>query len=158
MATHDEQQYAAEAGIRLAVAVKRFRSRMRVEAGTTSSGWTILQLTVLRRVIDNGPTTAAALAVVEHVSQQAIAQSVAPLKDAGLVHVVPDANDGRKRLIDVTAAGRRLVEAISTSRDTWLAQAIAATVPHHERPVVEQAIELLERLAAVDLGHQAGVR
>jgi DNA-binding MarR family transcriptional regulator len=131
---------------------------MREEAGATATGWTVLQLAILRRLIDRGEATAASLALAEHVTQQAIAQSLAPLKTAGLVRGKRDTTDRRKSLIGVTAAGRRLVESIYASRDTWLIHAIEATVGPQERPLLDQAIDLLERLADVHLGPQVQIR
>ena len=102
-------------------------------------------------MIEDGPTTAAALAGAEHVSQQAIAQNLAPLKAAGYVDATPDPHDGRKSLISATPAGRRLRESLHQSREAWLARAIEATVCEQERPALGKAIELLERLADADI-------
>lgn len=98
------------------------------------------------------------MAAAEHVTQQAVAQSLASLKIAGLVRAKRDPEDRRKSVISVTAAGRRVVESIYAARDTWLIRAVEATVAPEERPVLERAIDLLERLADVDVGPQAGVR
>jgi DNA-binding MarR family transcriptional regulator len=89
--------------------------------------------------------------VAEHVSQQAIAQSLAGLKTGGLVSVKPDPADGRKSLLEVTAAGRALYETILASRDDWLIRAIESAVKPGERTSLDQAIKLLERLGQVDL-------
>lgn len=158
MATIRREPSQAETALRLAVAVKRFRSRMREEAGVTSVGWTVLQLAILRRLIEQGPATAASLAAAEHVTQQAIAQSLVPLRTDHLVAARPDASDRRQRLISVTAAGRSLVRSIYASRDTWLIRALAATVGPDDQAALDAAIELLERLADVDLGPHLGIR
>jgi len=152
------EPYEARAGIRLAVAVKRFRSRMREEAGANRSGLTVLQLAILQRLIEAGSATAASLAAAEHVTQQAIAQSLAPLKAEGLVRAERDPADARKSRITITTAGQRLVESIYASRDTWLTHAVEVTVGPEERAALEATIDLLERLADVDLGPQAGIR
>ena len=99
-------QSEASDAVRLAMAVSRLRSRIRIEAGMRSTGIPISQLAVLGRIIDEGPTTAAALAAGEHVTQQAIAQSLATLKERGLVEKQADPSDGRKSLVTATAAGR----------------------------------------------------
>jgi DNA-binding MarR family transcriptional regulator len=147
MSETNSDRDTAEQAMRLSVAVTRLRSRLREEAGMTSSGFTISQLAILRRVLDMGPVTAASLALVEHVSQQAIAQSVAALKAAGLVGTARDATDGRKVLISATDEGRAMLDALSTSREAWLVQAIDATIGPDERPHLDTAIALLERLA-----------
>jgi len=141
----------AEVAVRLSVAITRLRSRLREEGGISTSGFTISQLAILRRVIVEGPVTAATMAAAEHVSQQAIAQSVAALKEAGLVQGERDAADGRKLLISATASGREMYETLSASRKAWLAQAIDAVVGPGERRDLDVAIELLERLAGAEV-------
>jgi DNA-binding MarR family transcriptional regulator len=141
--------------VRLAMAVSRLRSRIRIEAGIRSTGIPISQLAVLARIIDDGPTTAAALAAGEHVTQQAIAQSLATLKERGLVAKQADPSDGRKSLVTATAAGRGLTEALTASREEWLAQAIDAAVRPEERALLREATELLERIADVEV-HRGG--
>jgi DNA-binding MarR family transcriptional regulator len=66
------------------------------------------------------------------------------------VRTAPDPTDGRKSLVQITAAGSRLFESAVASRDAWLAHAIEQNVPAAERAVLERAIVLLERLASAD--------
>jgi DNA-binding MarR family transcriptional regulator len=148
-------QSEASDAVRLAMAVSRLRSRIRIESGMRSTGIPISQLAVLGRIIDEGPTTAAALAAGEHVTQQAIAQSLATLKERSLVEKQADPSDGRKSLVTATAAGRALRDGITASREEWLTQAIDAAVRPEERPLLAEAIGLLERIADVKL-HRGG--
>jgi DNA-binding MarR family transcriptional regulator len=133
--------------VRLAVAVKRLRTRLREAAWASGVELPIAQLALLKRLRDGGPSTAAVLAAAEHVSHQAIGQSLAALKRAGLVRTAPDPSDGRKSLVRITAGGSRLFESALASRDVWLARAIERSVPVRERAALERAIALLERLA-----------
>src|ERR1700740_52007 len=151
-------QNVASDAVRLAMAVSRLRSRIRIEAGMRSTGIPISQLAVLARIIDEGPTTAAALAAGEHVTQQAIAQSLATLKERGLVEKQADPTYARKSLVTATAAGRELMEAIAASREEWLTQAIDAAVRPEERPLLAEAIDLLERITEVKLQRGGGIR
>jgi DNA-binding MarR family transcriptional regulator len=112
---------------------------------------------VLGRIIDEGPTTAASLAAGEHVTQQAIAQSLATLKERGLVHKHADPSDRRKSLVTATEAGRRLRESLAASREEWLTQAVDAAVKPEERALLREAIGLLERIANVE-PHRGGIR
>ena len=153
-----DHQDTAETAVRLAVAVKRLQARTREEAGVTSTGLSVAQVSIFSRLVHEGPVTAASLAVAEHVSQQAIAQSLAGLKAGGLVSVQPDPADGRKNLLEVTAAGRTLYETIISSRDDWLIEAIESVVGPGEQASLEQAIKLLERLGQVDLRTRRGTR
>src|SRR5580700_3528430 len=151
-------QSEASDAVRLAMAVSRLRSRIRIEAGMRSTGIPISQLAVLGRIIDEGPTTAAALAAGEHVTQQAIAQSLATLKERGLVEKQADPSDGRKSLVTATAAGGELMDGFTASREEWLTQAIEAAGRPEERPLLAEAIELLERIADVKLQRGGGIR
>ncbi|HXB50221.1 MAG TPA: MarR family transcriptional regulator [Streptosporangiaceae bacterium] len=145
----------ASDAVRLGIAVSRLRSRIRIESGLRSTGIPISQLAVLARIINEGPTTASALAAGEHVTQQAIAQSLATLKERGLVEKQADPSDGRKSLVSATASGRELMETITVSREEWLTRAVEAAVKPEERPLLAEAIELLERIADVEL-HRGG--
>jgi DNA-binding MarR family transcriptional regulator len=122
------------------------REESRAEVGDVS----VAQQSVLQRLHESGPTTAASLAAWEHVSQQAIAQTVAPLKAAGLVTAGIDSTDGRKTLLSLSEATRRLFESARSSRHQWLAEAIASSLTERERQTLEEAVELLERLAAAE--------
>jgi DNA-binding MarR family transcriptional regulator len=152
----ENDQDTATTAVRLAVAVNRFRARLREEAGLTSTGLSSSQVGLLHRLFDEGPATAASLAAVEHVSQQAIAQSLIGMRDAGYVQGTPDPTDGRKILVSVTDSGRQLFESILASRDTWLTRAIDATVAVSERGALNTTIELMERLAAAEVNFRVG--
>lgn len=149
MASHKSQEDLA---IRLVLAVKRLRARLRETWPSPVQSLPTSQLAILKRLRDDGPTTAATLAVAEHVSQQAIAQQVAVLRGAGLVKTTRDPHDGRKALVSITKHGLKLFDAAAESRNAWLTRAIAAQVPAKERAALAKAIELLERLASADSG------
>lgn len=136
----------------LALAIARLRSRLREEAGMYRTGLSISQVAVLGRLITEGPATAASLAAAEHVTQQAIAQSLSTLKAEGLVAAEPDADDRRKTRLSATAAGRALYDELHESRETFLIRAIGATLTDDERAVLVEATRLLERLASTDFG------
>src|ERR1700742_2883876 len=126
----------------LAEAITRLRLRIREEIGVGETGLSLSQARVLGRIVREGPTTAAALAAAEHVSQQAIAQTLAPLKEGGLIKTRADPSDGRKTLVETSAAGRRLRRGLLNSRDAWLVRAIDATVADDEREALEKAAEI----------------
>jgi DNA-binding MarR family transcriptional regulator len=133
--------------VRLAVAIKRLRARFREAAWAGGVELPIGHVAVLKRLRDDGPTTASELAATEHVTHQAITQTLAALKHAGLVRSEADPTDGRKSVISVTATGNRLFESAIASRDAWLARAIESVVSPREHAALEKSIELLERLA-----------
>ena len=137
--------------IRLALALKHVRARLREESSVNSTGMTTTQLSIFGRLRLNGPATASSLAAAEHVSQQAIAQSVMPLKAAGLVSSEPDPKDGRRTLLSITDAGLAMRESVIASGNTWLEKAIGSTIDADESGALDKAIELLERLADADI-------
>jgi DNA-binding MarR family transcriptional regulator len=153
----DPRAPAGEA-VRLMVAISRLRARIREEARESLQGHSISQVKILKRLSQEGPATAASLAAIEYVSQQAIAQSLATLKEEKLVTTAPDPTDRRKTLISVTPAGRDLVNSILACRDAWLVRAIETAIPPEERAELEKVIALVERLAAVHLGPETGIR
>jgi DNA-binding MarR family transcriptional regulator len=154
----ESKRDTAKVAVRLSVALKRLRSRLREESGVTTTGFTISQLALLDHLLAQGPSTAASLAAAEHVSQQAIAQSVATLKAAGLVTSGPHPTDGRKVLLDIAPAGRRLFESFLESRESWLVRAIDATMSSEDRAALDVAVGLMERLAAADLSPEVDIR
>ncbi|MFF4956334.1 MarR family winged helix-turn-helix transcriptional regulator [Streptomyces sp. NPDC001222] len=151
MNTDPGPQQSTVTAQRLNDAMKRLRARLRTESGQHSTGLTVTQLTVLGSVLREGPVTAARLAALEHVSPQSIAQSLAVLKAAGLVHSEPDPQDGRRKLMTADPSATELIDNLLAGRASFLARAIDQVVAPDERKDVEKAIELLERLAAADL-------
>jgi DNA-binding MarR family transcriptional regulator len=137
--------------VELTLALKHIRARLREESRTNANGLAVAQLSILQHLQHNGPMTAATLATSEHVSQQAIAQNITPLKADGLVATIQDSKDGRKILIDITPAGSKLRASVINSRNAWVAEAIDAILDKQEQAELHQAILLLEKLANVDL-------
>lgn len=135
----------------LAVAISQIRSRIREEAGEGNRGITVSQLAMLRRLTEQGPMCASALAATEHITQQAIAQRLSLLKPTGYIRTSPDPGDKRRVLVEVTAEGRQMLDSLSVSGQDWLARAISAVVSPEEVPDLVKAVELLERLAQADL-------
>jgi DNA-binding MarR family transcriptional regulator len=142
---------SVETAQRLQDAMKRLRARLRAESGQNATGLTLSQLGILSSVIREGPVTAARLAALQHVSAQAITQSLTALKEAGLVHSEPDPLDGRKKLVSADASATELIDRILAGRGSFLARAIDQMVAPDEREDLEKAIEILERLAEADL-------
>lgn len=118
----------------------------------------LLQPAILEPFIDAGRAIAALPAAGEHVSEQAIAPSLASPRAAGLARARADRHDARKCLISVTAAGRRALESIHVSHDTCLLRAVEAAVAPAEWAALDLTIDLLERIAPVELGPGKAIR
>ena len=148
MATEAEPEIT-ELAVALALAVKRMAGRLRDQVGAASGEISLSQLVILGRIRREGPLTAAALAAAEHVSGQAIAQTLRPLRDAGLIVGQPHPSDGRKLLIAATPASDTLWRSLLQSRDAWLIRALETSLTAEERVTLAEAVTLLERVAAI---------
>lgn len=133
--------------VRLAAAVSKLRTGLR-DARWEVTDLSITQVSILRYLDAHDSATAAALAISEHITPQAVAQQLKGLKDRGYIETRSDAGDRRKTVIQLTASGRELLRAVLETRESWLARAIEANVCPDERADLERAIVVLERLAA----------
>jgi DNA-binding MarR family transcriptional regulator len=135
--TLDLTRSASELRIVLGQLVRRLRAE---------HTFSISQGVVLARLDREGPQTTSALATVERVRPQSMAQTVAELQSAGLVSRTPDPTDGRRVLIELTAGGRDTLAADRRRREGWLAEAMAAELTPEEQETLIRAVPLLRRL------------
>jgi DNA-binding MarR family transcriptional regulator len=149
---------ASALAIDLSVALSRLRSRVRDEASESSTGVTISQIATLQSLVTIGPMTAAELAAAEHVSKQAMAQRLSMMDALDLIESRRDETDGRKVVVSISDGGITLLRELAESRSAWLVRAIEGALEPEELPVLRDAIELLERLAAVDLSPEFEIK
>src|SRR5579875_1030053 len=128
----------------LRVFFSRLRRRMREVA--TDDDLTPSQTAVLTRLWKDWPSSASVLAGAERVRPQSMAATLAALDRHGLIRRAPDPEDGRRQVISLTAAGRRLAENHRKLRGEWLARAMQEQYSDRERRVILEALSLLERL------------
>ncbi|MET8586534.1 MarR family transcriptional regulator [Streptomyces collinus] len=142
MNTRDEDAVALAAGLRLAMGriVRRLRQAHAV-GDLTLSG-----VSVLARLAAAGPDSPGSLAELERVRPQAMATTLAGLERRGLVSRAPDAADGRRAVVSVTAAGRSVLEERRSESVERLARALDEFTPQ-ERAALRAAMPLLDRLA-----------
>ncbi|MFH8409601.1 MarR family winged helix-turn-helix transcriptional regulator [Streptomyces sp. NPDC018019] len=76
------------------------------QRGDGSTGLSYSQMRLLGTLEDLQPVTQHRLAQALSVSDPAISRALRPLEAAGLVQVRPDPEHGRRRLVELTAAGR----------------------------------------------------
>lgn len=103
-------------------------------------------LSVLLRLEKDGPTTASVLAGAEKVRTQSMATKLAELEQFGLIERRAHPTDGRRRVVDLTEAGRAQVVEDRSARREWLAQALQERYTEAERAHLLEAFALLERL------------
>ena len=108
---------------------------------------------VLARLDRDGTRHISSLAASERVRPQSMAQTVAELESDGLVQRRADPTDGRRFLIDMTAKGRRMLEADRQRRQGWLTDAITTEFTSDERALLRRAVQLLHKLSEFEPAH-----
>ncbi|MFL3868947.1 MarR family transcriptional regulator [Streptomyces griseobrunneus] len=106
------------------------------------------QVAVLGALDRSGAMTTSELAADQRVRPQSMARAVGLLMDQGLITRRAHPTDGRKSLVELSAAGRALLEEERGRRTDWLAHAIESELSPEERELLARAIGLVERLAA----------
>ena len=102
---------------------------------------------VLGRLDRAGAQSVSELAGAERVRPQSMAQTVTDLEADGFVLRRPDPDDRRRALVELTDQGRAALEADRAQREGWLARAITEELTPPELDALENAVELLRRLA-----------
>lgn len=105
------------------------------------------QHAVLKRLDKGGMATTAELARAELITPQAMGGLVATLEAAGYVVRRDDAHDARRRLVALTAAGRKVLAANRAARHRWLASLIEAQFDAEEQRTIAAALALLVKLS-----------
>jgi DNA-binding MarR family transcriptional regulator len=108
---------------------------------------TLPESSALLRLDRGGPATASALARLELISPQSMGATLGALEARGLVERHADPGDGRRVVLSVTGAGRRVLQDKRNARTEQLAQALSAGFSRAELRQLMAAAPLLERLA-----------
>jgi DNA-binding MarR family transcriptional regulator len=108
------------------------------------------QAAVLGRIDRCGPQSVSDLAAAERVRPQSMAQTVGDLEADALVERKPDPDDRRRALVNLTAAGLARIQADRAAREGWLVKSLEE-LPDSDRETVEQAVEILGRVADADV-------
>lgn len=130
---------------RLRVAVLRLSRQLRRHE---LAGLTPTQLSALATIAHAGPLRLGDLAAAEHVAPSTLTRLVSALAERGYVlrEAVPE--DARGFVVQVTDAGRLLLDQIRRETTGQLTQSLRR-LPDVERTALAQALPALERLAAV---------
>jgi DNA-binding MarR family transcriptional regulator len=139
---------AATTAIALTAAMRRLRARLRQESPLGLAELTMPQALALARIVEEGPISNAALAAGEYLRPQSTHEMVLFLESRGFVERRADPADGRKRLIEVTPEGRRVVTELMGLRHRWLAGAIERDLSPAEHELLAIAAALMEEVAA----------
>jgi DNA-binding MarR family transcriptional regulator len=101
---------------------------------------------VLRRLLEHGPSTTAALARAEWVKPQSMGVALAALEEGGFVERTSDATDGRIRTVSITEEGKRVLVEGRAARQSWLARRIGEALDAEEQRTLLAALDLLRRI------------
>jgi len=105
------------------------------------------QTSVLIRLERDGPATVGALARAEGVRQQSMGATISSLQEAGLVSGSSDPADGRRTILSLTDACRKMIKAHRAAKEDWLFRAIQTRLSPAEQKELVTGLELLKRLA-----------
>ena len=142
MPTRNDEHAATELALALGALVRRLRSEVPSESHELS--WA--QLSVMRRLDNDGPATTADLARAESVKPQSMGAIVAALEEKGLVERKPHPTDGRQMNIALTAKGASMRKDARSAKRVWLAEAIGK-LDAREQKSLPAITELIKRLA-----------
>jgi DNA-binding MarR family transcriptional regulator len=142
----------AELAGRLRLSVTRLARLMRQQA---ASGLSPTLLAALATVEAAGPLTLGELACREQVAPPTITKAVSGLEEQGLVARTVDPGDRRVARVEITQAGRALLDRTRTQKNAWLDRRLGSLAPDDLRRLLD-AIEALERLTEAPAAGEAG--
>ncbi|MEV7933691.1 MarR family transcriptional regulator [Curtobacterium sp. NPDC089185] len=130
----------------LRVGVGAFRRRLQdLKADGDLSGPQLAVLSQLER--EPSGLTGAEIARREQISPQAVNTTVASLEALALVAKTPDPTDGRRVIIQITAAGRDGITTGRTALTVAIAEAMTTSLSTREIRVLDEAATLLQTLS-----------
>jgi len=110
----------------------------------------------LKRLDAGGPAATADLARAEAMTPQSMGAIVTALEAEGRVARRADASHGRRRLVSMTAAGRRALASSRAARLSWTANLIAEQLDAEEQRTLAAALSLLRRVFLSQPPHRSG--
>jgi DNA-binding MarR family transcriptional regulator len=137
----DVEQVAA--ALRLSIGLLR----RQLQQAPVPGELTMPESAALARLDRGGPATASALARQEQISPQSMGATLGALEEQGLVERRPDPQDGRRAVLSVSEAGRRVLHSKRSARTQQLARALSDGFTPAELRTLMAAAPLLERLA-----------
>lgn len=133
----------AELAARLRMTLGRLNRRVRQHGPQTLSS---SQASTLASVETLGPVRLGDLAVREGVTAPTQSRLVASLEQQGLLRRMPDPEDRRATLLDITAQGRRQLQRLRGERSAFLVAQLGR-LSGEQRQALVTALDALETLA-----------
>jgi DNA-binding MarR family transcriptional regulator len=146
--SHPPEAEAVEAAQAVRVSIGRVARRLRqLYAAEDGDGPSFNEVALLVHLDREGPASPTDIAVRERVTSQAIAAVTRDLELNGLVRRTAHPTDGRKTVIAITAAGRKLLNNRELTVVADLMAALETSLSADERQVLESAVPILNKLA-----------
>jgi DNA-binding MarR family transcriptional regulator len=97
----------AKAGIMALMGMNHLTWKRHLEAPLLKEGWTLKQVYLLRKLRESGPLQPSAIADMLYCDRPTASVIIANLEKRGLVSRERSKEDGRRRLISLTASGEK---------------------------------------------------
>ena len=134
----------AEVAAALYVSIGLFLRRLR--RSPVQDEHTLPEISALERLDRAGSATPSRLARAEQITPQAMGGTLSALVEQGLVERHPDPADGRRTVMSLTEAGRRVLRNKRSARTGQLAKALHDGFTREELEVLMAAAPLIQRL------------
>ncbi|MDA8034958.1 MAG: MarR family transcriptional regulator [Actinomycetota bacterium] len=125
------------------MAVMRLSRRLR--SAQADESLTLSQLSALSSLDRHGPCSPTVLAELEHVQPPSMTRVLAGLEVLGLTRRAPHETDRRQAVIDLSDAGRALLEETRRQRHAWLRRCLDE-LSDDDRAALRAALPVIERL------------
>ncbi|MET8099755.1 MarR family winged helix-turn-helix transcriptional regulator [Streptomyces sp. NPDC005236] len=102
---------------------------------------------VLGLLDTRGPMTTADLAATRGVRHQTMAATVRELTEAGFLASRADPGDARRKVLTLTKAGKKALDADRRQRVGVLADALEETLDEEDRRALAHALDLIDRIS-----------
>jgi DNA-binding MarR family transcriptional regulator len=122
------------------------RLARRLRAERPADALSPVRSSVLGLLAQRGPMAAGAIAAADHQRPQSLTRVFADLERDGLISRSRGGGDGRRRVLELTEAGRAVLAHDMARRDAWLGAALGE-LTETERQVLVLAGRLMNRLA-----------
>jgi len=136
----------ADLASRLLLGVTRLARKLRREGDT---GITPTLLAALSTIERHGPITPGSLASHEQVEKPSVTRLLAVLEERALIERTPDPLDGRVAWVQISAAGRKVLQSTRRRKDGYLARRIKS-LSVEEQTTLTRAADILDQLAEED--------
>ena len=114
---------------------------------TRNTGLSLAQMTVLMHLYYQGASEVMNFCEMMQVSPAGASQMIERMVQQGVVQRSEAPDDRRVRLVNLTEAGRALVQESITARQAWLENLTAGLSPHEREQIITALKKLTENAA-----------